>query len=390
MLVLDSRSADEDVGVAPGPRSPFRAVRVMKKALLKGLSNADYYFQDQALTPHWTARKLLDAARSSPEIIIVHFISHFLSVSDVRALHEATGASVVWNLLDMALMTGGCHYAWDCRGYESQCGNCPALRVRYAHDTSARVWKLKARAIANTPGIVVAGSSLLARQARASSLFRNSPIETVLLGVSPDQLQPLDRQAERESFGISGAGKLIFFGAQRFNQRRKGMDKLLEALEHLRARWPAPQPLPSILSAGDATDFQPIASLGFEHRNLGFVNAKTLARAYAAADVFACPSVEDSGPMMINEALMCGTPVVAFDMGVARDLILPGETGQIAPLADTDAFADGLLQLLSQDEAAARAVGRRCREVALARCTPELQVSRFVEICERLQLMARS
>jgi glycosyltransferase involved in cell wall biosynthesis len=360
------------------------------KALLKALSNPDHYFQNQGLSPGWSAQRLLAAVGETPQVIVVHYISHFLSASDVQALQQASGAAVVWNLLDMALMTGGCHYAWTCRGYEAQCGNCPSLRLRHAHDTSARVWKRKARAMAGMPGIVVAGSSLLARQARSSSLFRDMPIETVLLGVSPEQLQPLDRQAQRTSFGITGPGKLIFFGAQRFNQRRKGMDKLMEALASLRAQWPASVPLPSILSAGDATDFQPIAELGFEHRSLGFVNAKTLARAYAAADVFACPSVEDSGPMMINEALMCGTPVVAFDMGVARDLILPGETGQIAPLADAAAFARGLAQVLGQDEAAAQATGRRCREVALARCTPELQVLRFTEICERLMPLSRT
>ncbi len=29
-------------------------------------------------------------------------------------------------MMDMAPMTGGCHYAWDCEKYKMKCGGCPA------------------------------------------------------------------------------------------------------------------------------------------------------------------------------------------------------------------------------------------------------------------------
>ena len=385
MIVLNSRSADQDVSIVPGQLSMFRVVRLARKIMMKGISNPNYYFHDQSLSPHLNERELLAASRFHPDIIIVHSISHFLAFEDVRTLHKATGAPIIWNLLDMALMTGGCHYAWDCRGYMSSCHGCPALRLEYFKDLASRVWLEKLRAIADLPGVVIAGSTTLAEQARSSSLLGRLPIETLLLGVSPEQFKPRQREFERGLLGINRTGKLIFFGAQRLDQKRKGMDKLLEALSLLKKNWSSTIPLPKILSAGDATDFKAISSLGFEHHSLGFVNSETLSRAYAASDLFVCPSIQDSGPMMINESLMCGTPVVAFRMGVAPDLIFPGVTGEIAELGNPTSLANCIMSILMLDEPASQAMALKCREIALQLCSPHLQAQRVIELSEQMR-----
>jgi glycosyltransferase involved in cell wall biosynthesis len=111
-----------------------------------------------------------------------------------------------------------------------------------------------------------------------------------------------------------------------------------------------------------------------------------LPQAYAAADVFACPSVEDSGPMMINEAMMSGTPVVAFRMGVAEDLIEDSAGGIIASLGDARDFAAGLQSVLLWDTPQRAVASAHCREVALAKCSPERQAQRFVEIARALHV----
>jgi glycosyltransferase involved in cell wall biosynthesis len=83
--------------------------------------------------------------------------------------------------------------------------------------------------------------------------------------------------------------------------------------------------------------------------NIGYLRDDlTLALAYQAADLFVCPSVEDGGPMMIAEAMMCGTPVVAFDSGMAPDLIRHRANGYLARVRDAGDLAEGLLFLLSQ------------------------------------------
>lgn len=385
MLVLERRTNDNDVLDLGQGRSSYRWRRLAVKAWLRLASRPDPYFQDQDLSVGLDVEAALQTLGMRPDVIVVHYISHFLAANDVLALHKATGASVIWHLLDMGLLTGGCHYAWECMGYKQRCGHCPALRLhRPGADLSRRIWLNKSKATAETPGCVIAGSSLLEQQARMSSLFVGRHVQTLLLGVSDQTFKPQDQSGLRVELGVGDAQQLIFFGAQKFNQRRKGMSLLLKALENLASIWPVGRALPVLLSAGNATDFSPLRRLGFKLIELGFIGTPVLAKAYAAADIFVCPSIEDSGPMMINEAMMSGTPVVAFRMGVAPDLIEDGVTGVIAPLGDVTALAKGMTHMLLQDESEHRICRQRCREVALSRCEAGRQAARFAGIAQDL------
>jgi glycosyltransferase involved in cell wall biosynthesis len=116
---------------------------------------------------------------------------------------------------------------------------------------------------------------------------------------------------------------------------------------------------------------------------LGFIrDDRTLAAAYQAADTFVCPSIEDSGPMMINESLMCGTPVVSFDMGVAGDLVHTGTTGYRARLGDCRDLARGIGAILALSPDQRDAVARECRQLALRLCHPGVQARAVAAISE--------
>lgn len=384
MFVLDRRSSDTDVLTLRREAWSFRLSRVIQKLWLKLSSRSDFYFQNQLFSPSLDAKELHRLVGLKPDVIIVHFISHFLGPGDVRVLQQITDAPVLWHLLDMGHLTGGCHYAWRCEGYLSSCGSCPALRWRGESDSPERIWRTKYSEMGATRGWVVAGSSLLARQAAVSSLFDMRHIETLLLGVSEKKFLPGDVPVLREELGIEKAAKVIFFGAQKFNQRRKGMRLLFEAISRLADDWPRGYPLPALLAAGNSMNFSPLRKKGFTLIDLGFVDTNTLAKAYAAADLFACPSIEDSGPMMINESMMSGTPVVAFRMGVAEDLIEDRVTGVIAELGNVVEFAEGMRHILLWDAGRYAAARQRCRSLALEKCSSEHQLMRLVEVAKSL------
>jgi glycosyltransferase involved in cell wall biosynthesis len=109
-------------------------------------------------------------------------------------------------------------------------------------------------------------------------------------------------------------------------------------------------------------------------------NTYGIASAYQAADVYVCPSIEDSGPMMINQSIMCGTPVVSFEMGVALDLVVTGKTGYRAKLKDTGDMAKGILDILTLDEDNYKIMSVNCRELALKLCSPDVQSEKIENI----------
>ena len=119
----------------------------------------------------------------------------------------------------------------------------------------------------------------------------------------------------------------------------------------------------------------------FESKYLGYLdNNYAIASAYQAADVFICPSIEDSGPMMINQSIMCGTPVVSFEMGVSVDLVITGETGYRAKIKDSGDMAQGISEILKLNSDNYYDLSLRCRKHALNLYSPEARKKIFEEL----------
>ncbi len=73
----------------------------------------------------------------------------------------------------------------------------------------------------------------------------------------------------------------------------------------------------------------------------------------AAADVVVIPSVWESGPLVLAEALTLARPVVATPVGLVPECIRDGESGRIVPIGDARALADAVAALLADPAAAA-------------------------------------
>jgi glycosyltransferase involved in cell wall biosynthesis len=349
------------------------------------VSDGEYVFRDRTYSPIRNVAAVLNKLSFRPDVIVAHWISDFITVEQLQRLATTSGAPVVWYLLDMAPMTGGCHYAWDCRGYRDRCGSCPALYSQDANDLSRRSWEFKKRHILDMDLTVVAASQRLLDQATAASLFQGKRIEKILLGVDAEIFKPADRSLAKAKLGLPHDRTVVFFGSLSLKERRKGFSYIIDALRDLVHRQGIDRNRLLVVTAGQELDNAVMLEELLPHRHIGFLNGdRALAAVFQAADMFVCPSIEDSGPMMINESIMCGTPVVCFDMGVARDLIHTGKTGYRAALKDSGDLALGIRSIMDQTAAESQAMSGRCRETGLALCAPEVQVRSFLNLFESL------
>ncbi len=69
----------------------------------------------------------------------------------------------------------------------------------------------------------------------------------------------------------------------------------------------------------------------------------------AGADLFLLPSQTESFGLSALEALACGVPVIASDVGGLPEVIRHGETGYLRPLGDVPAMAQDAIALLNDD-----------------------------------------
>lgn len=83
---------------------------------------------------------------------------------------------------------------------------------------------------------------------------------------------------------------------------------------------------------------------------LGKKSQDSLPYYYSAAEVVVLPSHYESFGMVALEAMACGTPVVASQVGGLAYLIKEGETGFFVPDQEPDALSERLMQLLQDDE----------------------------------------
>lgn len=347
------------------------------------LSDQEFYFPLVNVRGGQRVSRKLAELGFRPDVIVCHWVAFFLEMDDICALSNEFDAPVVWNMVDMAWLTGGCHYAWDCKGYLNACGNCPAHHLPAFLDPSARVLEAKRRALGRMRSIVLANSEQQWREASQAAIFKGIRIERTLPPVMDLNLfKPADdRLAARARLGLPADARIVLAGSHILSRRRKGLQYMVEAMQIV-GREAAASGLPVVLAiAGEGSAFKDLRIPGVDIRLLGYLGAQTtLVTAYQAADVFVCPSIEDSGPMMVLEAISCGTPVASFEMGVSWDLVFTGETGYRARLKDTRDLANGILQLLRTPDQDLDALRARCRALALRALDPDMLTRRLKQI----------
>lgn len=76
---------------------------------------------------------------------------------------------------------------------------------------------------------------------------------------------------------------------------------------------------------------------------LGKVSDAELAKLYSGALAFVNPQVEDFGITMV-EAMACGRPVLAYNAGGAKEIILPGVTGELFTYQTWEDLADTVVK----------------------------------------------
>src|SRR5207244_4115874 len=99
---------------------------------------------------------------------------------------------------------------------------------------------------------------------------------------------------------------------------------------------------------------------------VGDVPHQDTAAYYRSADVFALSSEFDNSPNVVLEAMACGLPIVATDVGGVRDFVDVACGGAIVPAGDAGALAKTLARVLADIEAARRA-GAHNRQLAVER-----------------------
>ena len=320
----------------------------------------------------YSSKSILKLLPAKPDVIFIHWVSGFVNYKIISELKILTNAQIIILMIDNAPITGGCHYPWDCKGYMYECKNCPAVIDRN-NDLAHNIFLFKRRYVYGDEK-VIAFSNNDSIRLKAASLFKNNPKFSIVAPVNENKFKPLidtiRYQDLKQQFGLSTNKTLILVAATFLNEERKGMKLLLKALKELdKSDF-------CLLIAGNNT----LDVENYNYRSLGYLNEEELITSFQIADVFACPTIEDSGPIMINQSIMIGTPVVAFKTGVAEDIVIENETGYLAEKGNYIEFANGLKKIISQNSIERQKMKQNCRDFALKTYSEDVFLNRIEQI----------
>jgi glycosyltransferase involved in cell wall biosynthesis len=289
---------------------------------------------------------------------------------------------IVWTLHDMSAFTGGCYYSQECDRYTKSCGNCLILGHNKSWDLSRWVWQRKAKAWQNLKLTVLTPSKWLADCAKSSSLLKNSDIRVIPYGLDTRTYKPCDRQTAKNILNLPQDRQLILFGAlSSTSNKRKGFPLLMQALKQL-SNYENSQNWELIVFG--ASQPKEKLDIDFKTRYIGTLSDEIfLALIYAAADVFVAPSVQENLPNAVMEALACGTPCVAFQIGGMPDLIEHKQNGYWAHAFATEDLAQGIAWVLESRQRW-QVLSSRAREKVQQEFTLEKQARRYLSVFEEV------
>jgi D-inositol-3-phosphate glycosyltransferase len=201
-----------------------------------------------------------------------------------------------------------------------------------------------------------------AEQSQLLWLYRADRRKIVVIppGVNTEHFRPLPSAQARERLGIPAHQKLLLFVGR--IEPLKGVDNILRALHLIyQARPDLLDDARLVVIGGDVADSnnyeltrlrQMSEQFGLA-RIVEFVGAKEqhqLPYYYAAALAVIMPSDYESFGLVALEAMACGAPVIASQVGGLAFLIQDGKTGFLVPVREPAALAERITFLLNNPQ----------------------------------------
>jgi len=247
----------------------------------------------------------------------------------------------------MWAFTGHCSYSKNCYRWEEGCGHCPDLSLppSILNDSTAANLSLK-RSIYKKSNLYIATPSQWLMDLAQKSILTDGIKEARVIqnGVEQDIFKPGDKAAAREKLGIpKKAITLLYAASGAQSNPYKDYSTLKAAFPKIIANNPNQEFL--FLCVGER---EPVPDTsGLPIRVLPWITDRNqLALYYHAADLFLHAANMENFPTTILEALSCGVPCVATNVGGIAEQIVDGSNGFLVKPRNPVEMADGVQRAL--------------------------------------------
>jgi glycosyltransferase involved in cell wall biosynthesis len=320
-------------------------IEFMVDRLLSRLGFQYYYLP-------FSSRYILKKARElQPDMISLH-ITHggYFRTSLIKKLSRI--APVVWTFHDMWAFTANAAHTFEDESWK-QMKSGKGEKKMYPHigiDTGRRLLKRKKRVYEKSNIHPVAPSQWLYRLAKQSPVFENKEIYHIFHGLDLITFKPKDKTNCRKILDIPVNAKIIMFSSADDLGKSpwKGGQLLVDILNTIDTKIRHPIET-LVLGKGELKALQHMNHLNI-HRIRYIDSERLMAVLLSAADLYVYPTRADNLPLVLMEAIACGTPCITFNVGGCGDIIRDDVSGYLIKPFDIEAFAYKTLEILNNKE----------------------------------------
>jgi len=112
---------------------------------------------------------------------------------------------------------------------------------------------------------------------------------------------------------------------------------------------------------------------------LGSISTTDVQTELSKANCFVLPSFQEAAPLVVEEAMAVGVPVVASRVGGVPYMVKEGETGYLIDPYKPDEIADSVSRILSDDELAV-SMSQQSRQIAKSRFAASVVSEKTLEV----------
>jgi glycosyltransferase involved in cell wall biosynthesis len=204
--------------------------------------------------------------------------------------------------------------------------------------------------------------------------------------VVPLPVPTIDGQGNRSDFrerhGIPSDAQVVLFMSR--VDYKKGLDFLIPALARLKREFPK---LWFVLAGTGTSDFVARVHSWIDQseiraftKEIGFVSGKDKADAFAAANIFALPSLNENFGIVVIEAMECGLPVlISSEVYICQDIA--GAGAGVICSHELNSVIKALRSMLD-GSVDLRLMGERARQLVRTRYQPEAATEALIKAYE--------
>ena len=217
-------------------------------------------------------------AAMQPEMFIFYWTSYFVSSQCMHELRLAyPEVPFVLICLDEGYIGGGCHYSWGCRGYEQDCGNCPATASPFGKRRIRQEASRRQDSFRSINPVIVYPSTQMSAMGKRSSILKglNSlmiPVGAVWESERASVRGSADRLAQRDPSNQRRLTVLV----RSSREYRKGCNILVGSLKILDEKLPNLRESLQVVTVGDTMLKEAGIDNYVDHEYLGIISREDL------------------------------------------------------------------------------------------------------------------